>query len=78
MSVSARDQILEYLDAPRRAARILDPSTLRHLASAIEARSPEMVARRALTPEGVERLAEILLAGGKPTVGFWRRYRVPS
>lgn len=32
-------------------------------------------ARARLTPEGVERLAEIFLAGGRPTVGFFRRYR---
>jgi hypothetical protein len=54
----------------------LAPSTLRHLAAAIEARDPEMVARRQLTEEGIERLADILLAGSVPTIGFWRRYRV--
>jgi hypothetical protein len=56
----------------------LDPATLRHLAAAIEGRSPEMVARRALAPEGVDRLADILLGGGKPTIGFWRKYRMAS
>jgi len=55
----------------------LSPSTLRHLASAIEARDPERVARRQLTQEGIEHLADILLAGGKPSIGFFRRYRVP-
>jgi len=39
----------------------LSPKTLRDLAAAIEWRSPEAQARRELTPEGVERLADILL-----------------
>jgi hypothetical protein len=51
----------------------LSPTTLRELASLIERRDPALVARRQLSPEGLERLAEILLAGSSPTVGFWRR-----
>jgi hypothetical protein len=54
----------------------LDPSTLRDLAAAVEGQDPERIARRHLTPEGVERLCEILSAGDRPTVGFYRRYRV--
>lgn len=54
----------------------LEPGTLRALAAAIEGQDSRRVARRQLTPEGVDRLAEILLAGSRPTVGFWRRYRV--
>jgi hypothetical protein len=65
VSVSPVAQILEYLDAP----------TLRHHASLKDAQDPQLVARRALTPEGIDRLAEILLNGGKPTVGFWLKYR---
>jgi hypothetical protein len=53
----------------------LSPRILREVASAMEDRSPEMVARARLTPDGVVRLADILLAGSKPTVGFWRRFR---
>ena len=53
----------------------LDPTVLRELAAVIEYRSPEATARRELSPEGIERLADILLAGSTPTVGFWRRYR---
>ncbi len=53
----------------------LSPKTLRDLAAAIEYRSPEARARRELTPEGIERLADIYLAGSQPTVGFFRRYR---
>ena len=53
----------------------LSPRVLRDLAAAIEGQSPERRARAELTPEGVDRLAAILLAGGRPTVGFWRRYR---
>jgi len=36
----------------------LSPSTLRHLALAMEARDPRLNARHQLTGEGVERLAE--------------------
>jgi hypothetical protein len=68
MTVSAVAQILKHLDGP----------TLRHHASLKDAQDPQLVARRALTAEGVERLADILIAGGKPTVGFWRRYGVAS
>ena len=53
----------------------LDPATLRALAAAIEGQDPERRARRELTDEGREKLADLLLAGGKPTVGFFRRHR---
>jgi hypothetical protein len=53
----------------------LSPKDLRDLAAAIEWRSPQAWARRELTPEGVERLADIYLAGSSPTVGFFLRYR---
>jgi len=56
----------------------LSPKTLRNLAAAIEGQDPQRAARHELTPEGVERLAEILLAGSQPTIGFWRRYRVKA
>jgi hypothetical protein len=61
-----------------RAAELLDPSTLRHLAAVIDARDPERVSRSRLSAEGVDRLADILLAGSRPTVGFWLRYRIAS
>jgi hypothetical protein len=53
----------------------LNPRTLRDLADLIEARSPEAIARRSLTDEGVEKLADILLAGNRPTIGLFRKYR---
>jgi hypothetical protein len=52
----------------------LSPRVLRDLAAVIEARTPEVRARRALSAEGVERLADILLAGSTPTIGFYRRH----
>jgi hypothetical protein len=54
----------------------MSPSTLRHLAAAIEGRDPKLAARRRLTEEGVERLADILLVGGRPTPGLFLRYRI--
>jgi hypothetical protein len=56
----------------------IDPRTLRDLAAAMEARHPERVARQSLTDEGLEKLADLLLAGGKPTIGFFRKYRRPD
>jgi hypothetical protein len=53
----------------------LSPETLRDLAAAIEYRSPKARARRALTPEGIEKLADIYLAGSVPTLGFFLRFR---
>lgn len=54
----------------------LRPSTLRALAAALEAReTPDRLAAADLTPEGVERLGELLTQGQTPTIGFWRRYR---
>ncbi len=56
---------------------VLEPRTLRELAAVIETRRPQP--RHDLTPEGVDKLADILLAGSSPTIGFWRRYgRVPA
>jgi hypothetical protein len=48
---------------------------LRGVAAAIEYRSPRATARRELTPEGIDKLTDILLSGGTPTVGFFLRYR---
>ena len=56
----------------------LHPATLHALAAAIQARDPELVARRQLTDEGLERLADLLIAGDRPTIGFWRKYRVAT
>jgi hypothetical protein len=53
----------------------LTPKTLRDLAGAMEGRTAAAEARRSLTPAGVDRLADILLAGSTPTVGFFIRYR---
>jgi hypothetical protein len=51
----------------------LSPETLRDLAGAITARRPSTIARRRLTPEGVDKLADMLIAGKKPTIGFFGR-----
>jgi hypothetical protein len=56
----------------------LSPDTLRDLAAAIEYRLPKARARRALTDEGLEKLADVLLSGSLPTVGLFTRYRSPS
>ena len=52
----------------------LSPACLR-LAGAIEARDPGTVARRELDSDGITELADMLLRGDKPTIGWWRRHR---
>jgi hypothetical protein len=58
----------------------LSPRNLRDLGHVLleRARAAEAAdrrSRRELTPEGVERLAEIIASGSRPTVGFWCRYK---
>ena len=57
------------------ALQHLRPKTLRDLAAAIEARSPEATARRVLSDEGIDRLADLLIDGQTPTIGLFRKYR---
>jgi len=52
----------------------LSPGELRELASLLDERDPRRQANRQLSEEGINRLAEILAAGSRPTIGFWRRY----
>lgn len=59
----------------------LSARTLRHLGSALIGRAAAMEGasrsgRVQLSEEGIERLAEILVRGDKPTIGFYRRHRV--
>jgi hypothetical protein len=61
----------------------LSAATLRQLGSALIGRAVAMEedsrARRVqLSDEGIERLAEILVRGDKPTIGFYRRYVVSA
>lgn len=48
--------------------------TLRSLAALREAERPGAIARRELTPGGVDELARIIERGSVPTIGFWRRH----
>jgi hypothetical protein len=52
----------------------LDPRDLRDLAAAIEAQSPEARARARLTEDGRAELADLLIRGDRPTIGWWRRH----
>ena len=68
--------ILHISDSlPMLLAEQFDPAELRHLAAVMEARGQTARARRGLTAEGVLELADMLAAGRKPTVGWWRRHR---
>jgi hypothetical protein len=64
----------------------LGPRTLRDLgwaliarANAIEEADPDLFVRRRreLTPAGVERLAELVTARLRPSIGFWVRHSGP-
>jgi hypothetical protein len=50
---------------------------LRELAALIEAREPDRggsaQARRRLSPEALNELADMLIAGKRPTIGWWKR-----
>jgi len=56
----------------------LSPSDLRHLAAAIDGINPAHQPRRRLTREATEELAEMLVAGKVPTIGWWRKQRRPG
>jgi len=53
----------------------VDAATLAELAHLKRQEDPLVKARQSLTPEGVDRLAEIIGGGSIPTVGFFRRFR---
>jgi hypothetical protein len=57
-----------------RVVPVSDPRTLRELAAAIEARDPSRQARAGLSPEALEELAAMVVAGRHPTIGWWRRH----
>jgi hypothetical protein len=63
---------------PLAAKRVLvsqfTATTRRHLASLMEAETPGMVARRRVSEEGIEELAEMIVPGRSGTFGWWRRH----
>ena len=50
------------------------PSALRELASLMEDTSPGMIARRRLSETSVNALAEFLVSGRTPTIGWWKNH----
>lgn len=57
----------------------LDPRAARNLGHALierarYAEAAERLTGLTLTSEGVDRLAELVMAGKTPSLGFWRRY----
>ncbi len=55
----------------------LDPRELRDLAAAIEGQSASARARARLTDAGRAELADLLIRGDRPTIGWWKR-QLPS
>jgi hypothetical protein len=76
------EQLLAYERSPEDAEAPFLPSTtpevLRELAALLEAREPNRAgserARRSLSPEALEELADMLLRRDRPTVGWWCRH----
>ena len=61
------------LSLRRLLAEQFGPDTLRHLACLMERERPPRVARRRLSEASVEELAEMIVEGRTPTIGWWRR-----
>ncbi len=55
-------------------AASFEPGELRHLAAIQDAESPRVVARRSLDEQSIEELAELVVGGGIPALGWWRRH----
>jgi len=64
ISDSVRDLILETLTYDQ----------LQHLAAIRRAGSPRALARRSLDRASAEDLADMIVAGGIPTIGWWSRH----
>lgn len=66
------------LELPLSARRLLvglfEPEALRELAALMESERPGVRERRSLSEASVDELAEMLPAGKKPTIGWWRRH----
>lgn len=65
LSLAVKRLLIEQFEGP----------TLRILADLMDDEDPKLLARRRLTDEGVEKLADILIAGKRPTIGLFRKYR---
>ena len=52
----------------------VDPDELAHVAVALRSRQHDV---RRLPAEAVEELADMLLRGERPALGWWRRWRPP-
>jgi hypothetical protein len=62
----------------RRVLPCGDPGVLRELAALIESRDRSRRTRMELTPAALEELADMVLAGTRPTVGWWRKQLSPE
>jgi len=60
--------------ATARLLSVLSPEQLRHVAACAEARTSASRARVRLSDTSIEEYSRFVLAGQKPTVGWWRRH----
>ncbi|MGA7418610.1 MAG: hypothetical protein WBW80_11490 [Acidimicrobiales bacterium] len=74
-TIAERPRPIEVSDSLRiLIANSFKPSELRHLAAIRDAESPRVVARQSLDEASVEELADMIVSGKRPTIGWWRRH----
>ncbi|MGA8724140.1 MAG: hypothetical protein WB565_03810 [Acidimicrobiales bacterium] len=74
ISAPSRGQPLRISDSLKELILgLFTASQLRHLAALKESAAPGMRARHNLDDKSAEELAQMLLDGRTPTVGWWRR-----
>jgi hypothetical protein len=79
ISAPSRGQPLRISDSLKELILgLFTASQLRHLAALKESRAPGVRARRTLDAASADELAEMLLDGKTPTVGWWRRHRTSA
>jgi hypothetical protein len=64
LSMNLRRLLVEQFDA----------GTLRHLAGQMDLDNPTLIMRRRLDDASLDELAAMIVAGRKPTIGWWRRH----
>ena len=77
-TLAERPRPIEVSDSLRIViANSFTTSELRHLAAIRDAESPSAIARRSLDEASVAELADMIVSGKTPTIGWWRRHIPP-
>ena len=74
-TVAERPRPIDVSDSLRiLIANSFAPDELRHLAAIRDAERPGSIARRSLSNRSAEELADMIVGGRRPTIGWWRRH----